>query len=460
MSRSPWFSRLLVVVVLLGLVPPLAPVGADARERDRPAAERSDKRAGGARERARRDVDVGTGLNVDAQCRPAEEADDTFFCDGQLVVALAPEVNIATLNAAIQSTIVASIPGRNIHLVALPPGTDEAAVLRILEANPLVRWAELNSINDNPEGKPNRFFPTSDSAPVPSEVQLSYGRDLIGAAPPLCVDGTGTVVAVVDTGIDADHPAVASRLASGWNAFTAQPGSVADRGNGRDDDGDGLIDEAVGHGTHVAGTVLQAAPNTRILPIKALNSDGAGQAFVVARAIYHAIDRKASVINLSLGAPEESRVIREAVREALAARVVVVAAAGNGGPGAPVEYPAASDGVLAVAASDEADVGAPFSTAGPRVDLSAPGVAIASAYPLGLLPTPYATASGTSMATPWVSAAAALLLDERPDRRPRRIGELLREAADPLAGPADGFGAGRLDVRGALDCGDRSANGD
>jgi subtilisin family serine protease len=167
-----------------------------------------------------------------------------------------------------------------------------------------------------------------------------------------------------------------------------------------------------------------------------LDSDGRGSVFLVAEAIYDATTRGADVINMSFGTPDQldSTVLKEAVDVARHAGVVFVGAAGNDGSGSK-HFPAAMDGVLAVGALDgSGDSLADFSAHGDWVDLAAPGVNITSALPCG-----YGTWSGTSMAAPFVSGEAALLLSAgklaggKP-RTPDQIGHDICDGADKVRG--------------------------
>ena len=210
------------------------------------------------------------------------------------------------------------------------------------------------------------------------------------------------------------------------------------------------------YGGYMVLKLLQAAPGAAILPIKALDSDGDGQAFYLARAIHHAREAGVDVINLSLGSTGNSRAVSEAVRQAIQAGIVVVSAAGNTGKAGAAEYPAALPGVVAVGATDELDQPASasrderygFTTVASDIDLAAPGMNIASAFPIGAqgVQTGYATWSGTSMAAPWVSASVALVMQAHPEWSATRVVDELRGGASPIEGPTRRFGSGRVDA--------------
>jgi len=198
--------------------------------------------------------------------------------------------------------------------------------------------------------------------------------------------------------------------------------------------------------------VLQTAPRAKVLPIKALDGKGAGQAFVLARAIFYAIDEDVEVINLSLGAADNSVVVAESIDEAVEAQTVVVASAGNSGRTAPVEYPVGLAGVIGVTATDQRDRLPGFASTNGSVDLAAPGLRIASTFPVrSNLPSRHAIWSGTSMAAPWVAGAAALLLERQPSLPPAQVSQRLVSTAAELE--VAGTGGGRLDARAAVGCG-------
>lgn len=212
--------------------------------------------------------------------------------------------------------------------------------------------------------------------------------------------GNGVKVAVIDTGIDLEHPDL---QVAGGVSFVSGVASA-------DDDN--------GHGTHVAGTiaaldntagVLGVGPAISIYAVKVLNSTGGGSWSGVISGIDWAITNKMQVISMSLGASTAPSAVQSSVQAATKAGIVVVAAAGNAGAtsvGSRVTFPAKYAEVIAVAATDETNTRATFSSTGSEVELAAPGVGILSTTPNNT----YSTFSGTSMATPHVSGVAALLL--------------------------------------------------
>jgi subtilisin family serine protease len=172
-------------------------------------------------------------------------------------------------------------------------------------------------------------------------------------------------VAVLDTGVDAAHPLLAGRLAPGGVDFVDGDGDPADAPGGVDSDRDGQADEAVGHGTAVAGLVLAVAPEASVLPIRVLDSDGVGTAFGVARGIDLARRRGADVLNMSFGMGRLSRLVVELLDEVQERGGTLIASAGNRNVGAPPQYPAGHPDVLGVAATDSLDRKADFSNFGP-----------------------------------------------------------------------------------------------
>ena len=257
--------------------------------------------------------------------------------------------------------------------------------------------------------------------------------------------GEGVVVGVVDSGVDETHPDLAGRVLPGWTFNRA--GEVSRRGQ-RDE---------YGHGTHAAGIVAAAprggtglsggAPAARILPVRVLDEAGQGWSSDVANGIVWAANRGARVLNLSFGSTTPSKAVTAAVAYARSRGAVVVAAAGNDGADGPLSYPAALPGVLAVGAVDPGDNVVPFSSTGPHLGISGPGQSVLSAVPRAVDASRLASRSGTSMAAPYVSAAAALVLAKAPALTGEQVVAHLQQTALDLgpAGRDDGYGAGLVD---------------
>ena len=262
------------------------------------------------------------------------------------------------------------------------------------------------------------------------------------------VDPSTVTVAVVDTGVDADHEDLAGAVLPGWDAIAGQPGADSD---------------PYGHGTHVAGIVAALAGNgvggsgaaagVRILPVRVLDANGQGWSSTIADGIRWAADHGADVINLSLGGTTPSGVSDAAIDYAVNTRgAIVVASAGNDYQnGNPTEYPAADPDAIAVGASTASGTRASFSNTGSYVTLAAPGTSILAPCPQGdticSAGSGYARLSGTSMAAPFVSAAAALLRAARPAASVAQVRAWLTSTATDAGAPGrdDEFGAGIVD---------------
>lgn len=218
--------------------------------------------------------------------------------------------------------------------------------------------------------------------------------------------GKGITVAILDTGCDTTHPDLKERIVGGRN-FT-------------DDDGGNpnVYKDYNGHGTHVAGTiaavqnnkgVVGVAPEANLLIIKVLDKNGSGQYEWIINGIHYAIEQKADIISMSLGGPENVPELHEAIQKAVANNILVICAAGNSGDGNgstdEFDYPGSYNEVVSVGAIDLKRHSSDFSNSNNEVDVVAPGEGILSTYLNGT----YATLSGTSMATPHVSGAVALI---------------------------------------------------
>ncbi|MFC9699232.1 S8 family serine peptidase [Streptomyces sp. NPDC056943] len=272
-------------------------------------------------------------------------------------------------------------------------------------------------------------------------------------------DGKGTTVAVLDTGVDAEHPDLASRVTASKN-FTDSK----------------TTNDLVGHGTHTASTVggsgaasegrmKGVAPGASLLVGKVLNDGGYGQDSWVIAGMQWAVDQQADVVSMSLG-NASIRDCTDPVAQATqqlsqSSRTLFVVAAGNAGSGTEtVSSPGCVPSVLTVGAVDRDDTTAWFSSRGPvavtrtlKPELAAPGVDISAASAGGRGVYAYRSMSGTSMATPHVAGAAAILRQAHPDWTAQQLKAALVSSArtgGKVAG-ADQTGAGVLDVLGAVD---------
>jgi thermitase len=249
------------------------------------------------------------------------------------------------------------------------------------------------------------------------------------------------IVAVVDTGADLNHPDLQGRLLDGYNVVdpTVKP-----------------MDD-VGHGTHVAGVISALVNNGEgvagmtwynpVMPVKVLDKTGAGNTYNVAQGIIWAADHGAKVINMSLGNYADANFLHDAIKYAYDKDIVLIAASGNDNSEQP-GYPAAYPEVFAVAAADASKKKATFSNFGDYIDVTAPGVNIASTYPNNQ----YAALSGTSMASPHVTALAALIRSTNPQLKNTEVMEIMRKTAEDLGTPGKDkyFGYGQIDVIKAL----------
>jgi len=361
---------------------------------------------------------------------------------GQIVVKLAPGFGIGDLNLRgyglrVQERFL-NQTNTNIYLLKATDGASEQSKLDAILGNPLITYAELNYLSDAPEaGGRHHAFPTGDATPT----ARNYSKD--AAYPDSALNltaareisrGAGARVAVLDTGAQLNHPALKANFAG------------VPRYDFVDDDTDPSeptlaknkqrrAREVVGHGTHVAGIIDLVAPQTEIMPLRVLDREGLGTTFHVAEAIAYADANKADVINLSLGTPSWSILLREKVKKAIRDGVVVVAAAGNHGSPQP-QYPASNgppplwvasetDGLLAVTSVSAAEKKSGFANWGTWVDIVAPGEDILSTYPV----SKYAYWSGTSMATPFVAGEAALIHSADVSLDPGGVEERIRSSA-------------------------------
>jgi len=318
----------------------------------------------------------------------------------------------------------------------LPSPLSSSAVLSFLRGSPSVDYAEEDRLRHSLEAPDDPYYGQQwhfGSIRAEEGWEVTRGSDSV-------------TIAVIDTGVDHNHPDLAGRVTAGYDYV-----------NG---DGDPYDDN--GHGTHVAGLAAAATDNgigvagvdwnARILPLKVLDSSGNGYDSDIASAIRYAADSGAQVINMSLGSSTSSYTLQSAVNYAYGRGVTIVAAAGNDGSGS-VSYPAAYNGVIAVGAIDSGDSKADFSNYGSKLDLVAPGVSVYSTY----AGSRYQSMSGTSMASPIVAGSACLVLAAFPSLsgKPDEVASKLTSTASDLgsAGFDEYYGYGKVNLAAALEGG-------
>lgn len=279
---------------------------------------------------------------------------------------------------------------------------------------------------------------SGNQAVMKSSQVLPWGISAINAVPAWRSSvGSGVKVAVIDTGIDFLHPDLSVNIKGGFNTINHKASFTDDHG----------------HGSHVAGIIaaadndigiIGAAPKAELYAVKVLDNTGSGRISDVIEGIQWSVDNHMQVLNMSLGTTSYSKALNSAVTKAYNSGLIMVASAGNGGPGLnTVTYPAKFSEVIAVAASDENNVIAPFSSRGLEVDIAAPGTNIYSTYNNSR----YATLSGTSMSAPHVTGAIALELQLNPNLTPAQVVDRLKRTAHYLPNAmAEEQGAGLVDA--------------
>jgi subtilisin family serine protease len=391
---------------------------------------------------------------------------------------------------AAQMAARASLPSfSNVYLLEVAPGADVEALARRYAADAHVEYAQPNytaRVNFTPN---DPFYASAGTWGQPYDDL--WGLKKLGTAAAWdLTQGSGVVVAVVDTGLDFGHPDIAANV---WS----NPGEIP--GNGVDDDGNGHVDDVrgwdfaldlsdvtdrFGHGTHVAGTiaavgnnglgVIGVAPQAKIMPVKAFNDNGQAATEDLAAALRYAALSGASVINNSWGCEgcTSNPLVEDAVRFAHGLGAVVVFAAGNNAADIVVSSPQNQPEPIVVAATDPGDallffsnfgvldVGAPGGSANMAPPDVAPAASILSlksstctlCAPDLIVGGSYVRLNGTSMATPHVAGVAALVRALHPEYSPEQVRQALRRSADDVGSPGydTQVGHGRVNASRAL----------
>ncbi|KMM39392.1 S8 family peptidase [Guptibacillus hwajinpoensis] len=349
---------------------------------------------------------------------------------------LAPQELIVHFNDSTKSTYAKELVSK--HGGKVIETTDEFMVvkvngsvteaIKVLEENSSVEYAEPNSMFHANHVPNDPFYKTKQYAP--QKVKAEQAWDVTQS-------NSSIKIAVIDTGVDYNHPDLAGKVVKGYDFA--------------DNDNDPMDEHY--HGTHVSGIaaantnngigIAGLSPNASILAVRVLDESGSGSLDDVAQGIRYAADQGAQVINLSLGGILGSQTLKDAVNYAWNKGSVVVAAAGNESSPKP-SYPAYYSNAIAVAATDQNDTIAYYSNYGTWVDIAAPGSSVYSTMP----GNSYDNLSGTSMASPVVAGVAGLLAAQ--GRSASEIRTALEETADYITGTGALFQNGRVNAANAV----------
>ena len=340
---------------------------------------------------------------------------------GAQVLALHPDEGYAQLLATPQVLAAPALSTQSLSAQALSlVGSEPNLTVRTGEArayaqgnsawaNGNAAWASGNSAwaggnNAWAGGVTNTAYPLSGNTPIWNTLDLGTGQkqDLHM--------GQGIFVAVLDTGADVGHPAFKGHLLPDWGWDYVRNDALPAEENWAS----GGLSKAYGHGTAVAGIILQVAPNATIVPYRVLDPNGEGRVSDIILAINDAVGKGIKVINLSLGTDSPSAALNAAISSAIKKGAMVVASSGNSGD-SNVTYPARASGemqkvfgggLISVGSVNVGGGKSPFSTYGSSLDVLAPGEGVTTMFP-GNQRT---SATGTSFATPMVSGAVALAM--------------------------------------------------
>jgi subtilisin family serine protease len=402
---------------------------------------------------------------------------------------------VSAIASAYGLTVLDQVPSHNISLVNGPSGLSDSEVVGEVDSDSDVDYFEVAGHSIAPETMANIQLNQSTTAildNLPGRTTVTYFGvttvsnyvsqtavqiiNLTTAQSTYSATGAG-VVAIIDTGIDPNHPVLTNVIVAGYD-FTRDQAGIPNEMNDLDQATANLLQSttnelgktnvaslnqsttaildgnqasainpanlpaAFGHGTMVAGIVHLVAPTAKIMPLKAFRADGSASTYDIIRAIYYAADNGASVINMSFSLVDPSSEFVRAVNYATEHGVVCVSSTGNNGKETMV-YPASMVTVLGVASTDNNDQRSTFSNYGSSLaHLAAPGEAIVTTYP----GNNYAGAWGTSFSAPFVTGTVALFEQFRP-------GMNIHDAEDAISHAKTltlSLGYGRLDVAQAV----------
>ncbi|WP_175989181.1 S8 family peptidase [Bacillus sp. Marseille-Q1617] len=366
-----------------------------------------------------------TSLEISSKNTSANKSlEQNEYVKGEVIVKFKDSATASTKGNAlkgVKATEVEDTDAVESPFKVLKVGNVEA-VVKALNNNPNVEYAEPNYKLAGTWTPNDTYYQGYQYGP--QNTYTNYAWDYTRGS-------SGQEIAVLDTGVDYNHPDLDGKTIRGYDFV----------------DNDYYPMDLNGHGTHVAGTaaaetnngtgIAGMAPNTRILAVRVLDANGSGSLADIADGIRYAADQGAEVINLSLGCDCSTTTLENAVNYAWNKGSVVIAAAGNDGVSTTFE-PASYANVIAVGAVDSNDRKASFSNYGSWVDVTAPGVDIAATVPNN----GYSYMSGTSMASPHVAGLAGLLASQ--GRNNVQIRQAIEQTADPISGTGYYFEHGRI----------------
>ncbi|MBA4495065.1 S8 family peptidase [Paenactinomyces guangxiensis] len=353
----------------------------------------------------------------------AKPAQPSQYAPGELIVKFKPGASATSIQSIHNKTgvKVAETSKLGFQVIKFKNASVEE-MLEVYKENPNVEYAE-----------PNYYFHAMWTPNDLSSQQWGPQKIQAPAAWDVTRSSSSVKIAIVDTGVEANHPDLSGKVINGWDFVYDD--SVPNDANGHGTHCAGIAAAVTNNGTGIAGV----APNARILAVRVLDGNGSGTLSDVANGIRYAADQGAQVISLSLGGSSGTSTLSNAVNYAWNSGSVVVAAAGNSNTSAP-SYPAYYSNAIAVASTTSSDQRSSFSNYGSWVDVAAPGSSIYSTYIGGT----YRTLSGTSMATPHVAGVAGLLAAQ--GRNNSQIRSAIENTADRINGTGTYWTHGRVNA--------------
>jgi subtilisin family serine protease len=362
--------------------------------------------------------------------------------DGEIIVGIDRSVPASSIDVLVPGTrvkTIASINCTSYLLYNLFDKTKTDIILISLMSSGKVKDAEKNALYSLYKTVPDdQYYSQYQYSPKITDCEDGWDIEKGNSA---------VTVAVIDTGINGLHEDLLGRVTEGWNILA---GAAIAEGTNSDD---------IGHGTHVSGIIAAEGNNGKgiagvawkvnLMPVKVFAPDVVTSSAYIAEGIVFAVDHGAKIANMSIGGGVYSMIVADAVNYAYDHDVVIIAAMGNDGK-TKINYPAALPGSIAVGCTNGRDEVSYFSTRGNFISVCAPGESIWSLS--NNSDTGYLYMSGTSMATPFVTGLAALLLSHDSTYKPDEVRSVIEDSADPLGPDAfsPAYGHGRVNVYKAL----------